>query len=378
MKKWKPNYFLLLIVLFLTTSVTVAQTKYKDIYDDYIHSEAIGGEQSILDKVDAHTSRFFILISYYIDANNIMYKKTGEIKYLKLNNTVITHFKQQQKKKGTFKARFYSNERAYALNGKESILMEGYLYRYLANYYHIILELKDKIIRENNLDTDFSFVENRFIEWYHRSVRSREDDSFLQGIRIHMGANWATTALFLNQIANNQQYKEVYKDFLQRYNTQLKKLFKATEVNGMKTCVWNSTYAEAFTSKLKERYGRIGKEVQIQDVAHANLVVEYILSAYQLGYGGWTKHEITLLANTLKCVIYKDEKNVFSDYIDGTFGEAKYVSGSGVKQSGGWMKLMEFDDSLKTIYKKYLEQNKASLKKKHYYNQIIANLVSGQ
>src|SRR5690625_815884 len=120
-----------ILVAFTIINCANAQTDYKKLYDNYIKSDGIGAEKSILSKIDKHTSRFFILISYYIDANNIMYDKTGDIKYLKLNDVALRKFKS---KNGPFLGEFYKHEQNYELHGKESSLLEGYLYRYIANY----------------------------------------------------------------------------------------------------------------------------------------------------------------------------------------------------------------------------------------------------
>lgn len=363
----------LIFVAFTTINCANAQTDYQKIYDDYINSDAIGGEKSILSQIDKHTSRFFILISYYIDSNNIMYDKTGAIKYLKLNDVALRKFKS---KNGPFLGEFYKHEQNYELHGKESSLLEGYLYRYLANYYYLLFKLDKEQLKAYELDTDFTFLEERFLEWYNRSKKARGDDSLLHGIRIHMGAQWATAALYLSELTKNEQNKKIYQSFLKRYNQQLQINIKEEEKNKKQIYVWNSTYNNAFTDKLKERYTNKGKETIIQDISHGNHVVEYILSAYNLGYGDWNENSIQRLSNTLKFIIYKPQNKTFTNYVNGNEPPNDNKNISEIKLSDGWMKLIKYDRSLFGLYQENFLIYQNQLKAKHYFNQILANLVT--
>lgn len=370
------NFFkaCLALLTFLIISCANAQTGYIKTYDEYIKSNAIGGEKSILSKIDKHTSRFFILISYYIDSNNIMFEKTGDAKYLKLNDAALKKFKS---KNGPFLGKFYKHEQNYELNGKESVLLDGYLYRYFANYYYLLSKLGEEKLKANDLNFDFSFVEDRFLEWYNRSIKSRGDDSFLHGIRIHMGAQWATTALYLSELTSNNQNKKIYQKFLNRYDQQLHDNMREEERDKRQIYVWNSTYGNAFTDKLKERYSSMGKESKIQDTPHGNHVVEYILSAYKLGYGSWSEKSIQRLSNTFKFIIYNSKNKSFRGYISGL----EYSKDIGkditkIKLSDGWMKLIKYDNSLLDLYQEVFAPYQGELQSRHYYNQIIANLVS--
>lgn len=362
------------IVITMVINNLNGQTNIVSLYDRYIQSNEIGGTNSILTKVDSHTSRYFILVSYYIDSNNIMYEKTNNPKYLKLNESVLKVFKS---KKGAFLGKFYKNEQNYVLDGKESILLEGYLFRYFAKYYYHLSLMSEEDLIKYNLDFNYDFLENRFIDWFNRSIKSKGDDSFLQGIRLHMGAQWATTALYLLELTNDKYKKKIYTQFLDRFNKELHNNIRIINRNKHQLFVWNSTYNNAFTAKLKERYAEVGKESLIQDTPHGNHVVDYILSASKLGYGKWNENSINILVNTLKYSIFQPSNTRFAKLVHNV-GEKQIndnLDFTEIKVSDGWMKLLEFDNELRSVFLELVNQNQSKLKFKHYYNQILANLV---
>lgn len=330
----------------------------------------IGSEDNIMKLIHKQSSRYFIIIGYFINANNIMYENTCNIEYLKRNDRVLKEFKS---KKGGFLAKFYEHEQNFELNGKESNLLDGYLYRYLAQYYYLLNHINSDKLIQHDIDNDFAYVEDRFLYWLSASIKAKGDSSFLYGIRVHMGSNWAITGLYLNEISTN--YKHVYNDFLTDFDTQLRNNMNVVTLNGYKVFQWHSTYDNAFSNQLKERRKMKLDMPRIQDVSHANHVVQYILTAYELNYNIWSENDIKYLVNTLKHVIYLKYDDAFADFIDGSITSIEEYQNTGIKQSDGWMKLIKYDDQLIKIYESLYTNKNEWLQKTNYYNQFIANLT---
>src|SRR5699024_6455444 len=104
---------------------------------------------------------------------------------------------------------------------------------------------------------------------------------------------------------------------------------------------------------------------------------DYILSASKLGYGKWNENSINILVNTLKYSIFQPSNTRFAKLVHNV-GEKQIndnLDFTEIKVSDGWMKLLEFDNELRSVFLELVNQNQSKLKFKHYYNQILANLV---
>ncbi len=366
------RYKLFLLLLLASFNSVWGQSTYRKTYDAYVSGNEIGSEKSISKLVDEQTSRYFIIISFFINSNNVMYEKTKDVKYLQSNEKVLKNFRT---KNGTFKAKFNKNEQNYELNDKESSLLEGYLYRYMAQYYYILSGLDSKTLSRNGLNKDFGYVEDRFMYWYKASYNSTKDDSFLHGIRVHMGAQWATCALYLRKLTAKSENRDIYAKFLKRYDENLRANLHKKTVNKKPVYYWNATWDSDFTNSLKKRRKKHNENSEIQDTAHGSHVVEYIITAYELSYGQWSKKDIEYLANTLYELIYDKKNEVFSDLINGKNSSLKDIRDTGKKQTDGWMKLIKYDTRLKPVYEAYLKKNKKFLERTNYYNQYLSNLL---
>lgn len=293
-------------------------------------------EKRISAKSKRNNAHHFLEIGYFINANNIMGNKENSYEIIQ---NIINSVPQNQYK--WIVTSISRNDRNYGQKGKEFMLFEGYMFRYIAEFQY---RFPDMALKDPN------FVRNVFSKWYKESQGRHGDASSLYGLRLHIGSHWATVASYLSKMDPENQ--QMYKTFIDTYDAQLKKSLKIIEVNGKECYVWNSTYADSFVNNLKNRK----KEIHVQDVSHGNHVVQYVIDSYELGSDTWTKRDLELFANTLKEIIWKDKSRP-SDYVDGTFSDGG--SKTGWKQSDGWMKLMLVlgDSELFDIYDAYYRAN---------------------
>jgi hypothetical protein len=230
-----------------------------------------------------------------------------------------------------------------ATKNLEEVEYEGYLFSYVAQFLYLLKE--NGWIRKSQKNRHWwkktlAFVEkNEWKKWYSRSKRiyHKPYREFLR-VRTHMGARWATFAIYINAITNNPNIKKHTKTLIKQYNRLLKRNLK-TKGNRY---VWHSTYDNVSGTDA----GRSSKN-NVQDLSHGNHVVTYIVAAYELGNPDWNLNEIHKLCNTLKYV-YNHRSNSFADNVDGSSG-----NGRGNFVEDGWVKLARYSDKVKAIFKRF-------------------------
>lgn len=333
----------------------------------------------ILPKSKSGNSYDFLLISYVISGNNRMYEATKDLSYLKKNNTLIHNI--QKSAKGTksvgniWIAKIKPNESNFAMNNKEFRLFESYLFRYIAEYYYLLSQIDKPLLSKNGLNPSPTFAENNFLKWYRQSTKSYGDDSMLQEIRTHMGALWATTALYLFKVSGNETNKKIYRNVFTRFNQALKKNMNLVDVGGGEKCyIWNSTWNEPFTKSLLKRSASYNN-FEPQDVTHGNHVVQFIVVSNRLGLNNWIKTDLKYLANTVKYKIWNKSSQSFCDNVDGSTSTDKALVNTGWKQSDGWMELISIDPSLYNIYYGYYKKNSNFIDKTILSLQFYANFL---
>lgn len=305
----------------------------------------------------------FMELGYFINGNSLVAK--FELNDIIINNIIEAGADHSQSLKD-YKW-IVSKVSKSSLNaskiGKEFILYEGYLFRYVAQYQYL---------NPKNTISDKDVAKNTFFKWYNRSIYENGDASLLHGIRLHMGSHWATTAAYLTKL--DPENKNVYQQFIDRYNQQLRMALKVVQVDGNECYVWNSTYPEQFTRILKKRE----KETVIQDVSHGNHIVQYVIDSYSLGIGKWSRNDLERFANTLKYIIWNEQQP--SDNVDGTMAAEKSLVKTGWKQSDGWMKLMTVlnDKELYSIYDTYYYNNALKVNKFYPNLQFFALMSTYQ
>jgi|GEM_PF-2003098 hypothetical protein len=371
----------LILCLALTLNCTVQddflKTDFVAEYDSIVNSKDRTTNNSLLqirEFAKSGNPNWFLRIGYFINANNIMFRATNDSKYLKYNSEIILEIDKQGTKleKGRkWVAKVAASDQNRSMNNQEFMLYEGYLMRYVAEFAYIIKSfgLEKQFPQYSNF---VAFAEDNFNKWRDRSIGGFKDESLLFGIRTHMGAQWATTATYLSLLVQNPVRKVLYATIYQKYNVRLRRNFKTERVDGAKYYVWNSSWNRVFSNQQRQRQAKIGKENEIQDVAHGNHVVQYIIDSYELGIPFWSNQDLQLLANTVKLKTWNKTDNSFWDTVDGRTSNDSTLVNTGWRQSDGWMKLMLYDHDLFSIYKDfYIKSDEA---KKSYLNtQFIAN-----
>ncbi len=350
------RFFLLLLWSLLTISTVNAQPEntYIKTADAEIASPYTNGQanQELYAKED-NNSKMFILISYNIDGRNLLYKATGNFKYLEQNHRIISNIFESGSHSGTF----IWKEKG---TNKEVLLWEGYLFRYIAEYAYIVSRLAQPERRK--LEIPIEYIEKEFMKWYNRSMAKYGDDSELHHFRTHIGSHFAVVAMCLYKLSNNAANRMIYKNFYEKYDNALRQNIKTVKAGGHDCFEWNMTWDTPYTFDQSTTFRKIydahkKPQVIIQDVSHGNQVVAYIMTSYQLGLNNWTRADMQILANTLKYRIWNERTKKFSDNIDGSASTDAAIKNSGKNQADGWMKLIQYDPSLISLYDKAYESN---------------------
>lgn len=336
------------MIMLLCIKASAQQVSYLSQLNKTLKSEYSTdySEKRISSKSKRANSIFFLEIGYFINSNNIVGNK--DISYDIIENIIQSSPKNGNQYKWTVKD-VSSTSQNYSQKGKEFMLYEGYMFRYIAEFQY---KYPDKKL------SDPDFVKDTFFKWYNQSKKQFGDASTLYGQRLHIGSHWATVAAYLSKI--DSKNKKQYSSFVDAYDKQLKKALKIVNVNGKECYTWNATYSESFTNLLKKKK----KETLVQDVSHGNHVVQYVIDSYNLGSDMWTKKDLERFANTLKYLIWKNE-SAPSDLVDGTSSKDKHAKGTGWKQSDGWMKLMVAlnDKKLYEIYDAFYKKESSKVNK---------------
>lgn len=345
-----------LIGFFLINSILFAQSPFaRDFNDSFNHNKNYSFTK-IKERSINNNAYDFMALGYFINANNNMYLKTKEKKYLDYNLEVLKPilvdkgFSNYKNNNWKMDAPL-SNQNAI-VNGQEHLISEGYFFRYVGEFLDIIKTNKLYKKQQKNILNGLKFS---FQKWKERSFDKHNDYSLFFHLRLHTGANWATVALYLKKYDSKK--KSEYTTFINQFDEQLKKALKLKSKDGLMYYEWNSTYPEKFCNSLKNR-----KEYKpvIQDVSHGNHVVLYLIKANELNNPNWKNFNYTYLANTLKVNILKPD--VITDNVDGTANTQSVLKNSGWKISDGWYKLIYYDNDLISYFKKCLPLYESKIK----------------
>lgn len=337
---------ILIILLVLSNYGALSQTRsYLTKFNSVLGAEySIGYSKKRIDsKSKRNNAHHFLEIGYFINANNLLGNK--DISYKIIQNII----RSSTKKNGEYTwivTDISPNDRNFSQKGKEFMLFEGYMFRYIAEFQYLY--------PEKVLDNP-TFVKDIFFKWYERSKRSHKDVSSLFGLRLHIGSHWATVASYLTKL--DPENASLYNAVLSEFDSQLRKSLELLKINGEECYIWNSTYPDKFVNNLRKR----NIKPQVQDVSHGNHIIQYVLDSYSLGLGTWGKKDLERFRNTLKYIIWRNKEKP-SDFVDGTFSNGSHT---GWKQSDGWMKLMVFfnDKELYNIYNNYYSRNSEKISK---------------
>jgi len=306
-----------------------------------------------------------------------MFLTTGEKKYLNYNLQVVRNLKAssvETVEHGQEIMKWFwpvnrKNGIQEKLAGKEVMLYEGYLLRYVAKFMSI-LDKNKHIMSKKERDVVFNFVKINFDKLYNRSIVKYNDYSLFFRTRTHIASHWATIALFLNDNSRIKKDKKYIK-IIKLFDEQLRVNLKIKKIKLNEYFQWNSNWENSFTSLQKTK-----ETPRIQDVSHGNQVVDYILESHKVGSEEWTIEDVNRLINTVKLKIFDEENITFYDKIDGSnFDSENRLKNTGWKQSAGWMKLSLYDNELLNIYRKWYMHNSKFLDKTYFNLQIYANFL---
>jgi len=366
MNKFNHISLILLIVL----SAFVAQCQPKIDYNTLFRSSITSPQSDyyygkMYRNAESGNAMRFLEMGYFVNAINEYYYRTNDKQYFVHNAELIEKLKSSSEKLDVGNKWIVNFSRKsdtnYEMLNKEFILYEGYLFRYLAQYIYITDQ-----IGQLNFE-NLKFVKENFDKWANRNEAKYGDMGEMYGLRLHMGSHWATVALYLYMISKESKYKDFYDSF----NSELKRALKVNTVKGNACYIWDSTYPIRFNALLKQKNRKYS--VVKQDVSHGNHIVQFILDSYRCKQGGWTREDIDRLCNTLKFIIWVNPK-VPTDNVDGSVNNAKLLHKTGWKQTDGWMKLIQYDGSLKTIYDNYYRHNKSQINKFNPFPQFYVNM----
>ncbi|WP_306622038.1 hypothetical protein [Chryseobacterium ginsenosidimutans] len=290
----------------------------------------------------------FMALGYFINANNNMYLKTKDKKYIDNNISIIKPILIDTNSNSAYQKNVWvmnvgKNNQNATVNGQEHLISEGYFFRYIGEFLDILAK--------NNLYTNYqplikSGLKYSFNKWKARSFSKYDDYSMLFHQRLHTGANWAIVALYLMKY--DASSKDTYSTFVNQFDQELKKaLVVNRSASGVSYYTWNSTYPDKFCKALQaiKNYKPV-----VQDVSHGNHVVLYLIKARELNNANWKDFDFSYLANTLKLKILKTDS--IADNVDGTTDPT--VKNTGWRISDGWMKLIYYDKSLYPLFEKSL------------------------
>ncbi|MEC4028770.1 hypothetical protein [Myroides odoratimimus] len=361
------NSILFIGVVF--NSVFVLGQDWKGKYDERLESN-LGFSYEKLLKVSQRKDAYnFIAIGYFINANTLMYKKSKDVKYLNYNKNILLKIIENIDSEKKFLIEWKWGQLNKSLDKVEyidNIVLEGYFYRYLGEYIEV---LKREDLFTDEIEFFLDLLGEGFKRWTVRSIERYGDlYSLLFHIRIHIASNWGVVALYLYSFTNDK----LYYDYIDILNKQLKKNLELKLMGDELCYVWQSNYKEKFTKLLQTK--NIGNPV-VQDVGHANHVVTYMISSYELGFNFWNEKDLIYLSNTLYNLIWDKNFIKFSDNVDGSHSTDKEFQNQGWKQADGWIKLIKYNSSLKAIYQEYYKYNSAEINTSSMALQYYVNLL---
>jgi len=371
---------IILFIVHLCAVILVSgQTQNSFFFKNYfdVSSKKVGNQnfnKKIFNLAERANPVNFQYLSYQIDARNNMYLGTGEIGYMLDNYEIIKKLFQDNNNEGLNWKVKSSHSKYDPYDGQEMILYEGYLLRYVSDYLRLVRN-NEEILNKKAYSSLLAKLESRFLYWYSASKKGRGDDSFFHGIRVHMGANWASTALLLYELSTNVENKKVYKIVYNKFDQALRNNLNIKRINGYPCYVWNSTWDKPFTDKLNEWQKNKREKPLVQDVTHGNHIVQYAIYATELQVNGWSRNNLQYFANTLKFIIWNGKTKSFSDLVNGSKSISRDLRNTGWKQSDGWMKLISIDQSLKDIYKEFYNSNASYIDSSYLNSQYYSNFV---
>jgi hypothetical protein len=312
----------------------------------------------------------FIALGYSVDALNTMYEATKDLKYLKANKDIIENIINSSTvssiKSGNTRYRSWTirseNSKFDNIKGQDWMLDEGYVFRYVAAYLYLLK--KDNILiahpeYKNSYNLTLNYLEQDVWDKWQKKYQDNWINVFC-GSRTHIGSKWASLAMYLHKLTNDNTKRKSYSDLYQTFDRYFKKGLKTVPgANRDSFYVWNATW-DYMPQKVAE-YAKKKTSPQVQDVSHGNQVIQYLLLAYEFNDNNWNMRDIKKLGNTVKYGMWDTQKKNFFDAVDGSKPKESSLIGTGKNQSDGWVKLAKYNKDLVQLYNTFYSANTRSV-----------------
>lgn len=241
----------------------------------------------------------------------------------------------------------YKTNRTGGEHLTEISLFESYFLRYMAKLLHetsIIASHRRTEKMRTQYGTLMSFVSyNGWEKWYTRGEKEDSCYYYLFRNRTHMTSHWALVALYMSKLDFDVEKKVQYDTFLTMYNDQLRKNLITTKDGAYR---WNMTWDYAWPISLN--CNPPSDFSIIQDAAHGDHVVTYVIEAYEMGCY-WNEKDIKSFARTLRLELFNREDNFFYADLDGNIEESLKC---GIEYADGFIKLGRYDKRVLKCFEK--------------------------
>lgn len=339
--------------LFISIATYAQDKKWISEFDNIYFEKAPNYPQYrtiFLKKSLSGSSYDFMHLSYCVDALAKMYKLTGDSRFFNDEKAIIDNvLKSAIETKDHYKGWIASQPLHPSTLGKEVFLFEGYLFRYILEFLNILKKDKwseDSVENEKWFSETVAFIENNvWRKWTARSVKSKGNpiEMFLYN-RTDQSSLWAMIALELDKVSSDILIKQQAKLLYLTFDNKMHMNIRVSTIDSS-AVVWNSTWDHRSDSTV------------IQDVAHGNQVVAYIIAAIELGNKNWNESDCIKICNTVKKILLKKQGYTFYDNMDRT--PLPEREGSGNFISDGWVKLGRCDRELQNDYIMFIQKNQS-------------------
>ena len=353
------------VIIFSLLSQVSGQKNWKQLFDKRYFGLCTSNKtfrENCLAQSSLGDAMKFMDISGVVDGLKCMYSSTKDEIYLNdeiklINNILSTAEVSKNIPYNTYLLKddylsWTSKTPGYTYNS-ESPVYEGYIFRDITQFLYILKKSgwTDVSAQNNSWYTNaLSFIEKNIWEkWTSRSNRiNGQPYTILLSRRTHVASHWAYIALMLNQITQNPVIKSQSQELCNMYDLLLKRNLKPNP-NYPQAYIWNSSW-----DNVEGTQASIPNDVALQDVAHGNQVIAYVVAAEELGNPTWKPEDISYFTNTILQVVYNAKTLRFSEMVDGS---SPSNSESGNFQTYGWVKLGRLNKKAKDFYLKYAIEN---------------------
>ncbi|WP_334124752.1 hypothetical protein [Empedobacter brevis] len=143
LKTFNTKVFLFLILfLGVQTTMSFSQNKNIRIYNQNLSHNKNYNFSKIKAYSKSNNAYNFMALGYFINANNNMYIKTGDKKYLDENletiKPILIDNNQNNYSKNNWRMKVGQTNQNSIVNGQEHLISEGYFFRYVGEFLDII------------------------------------------------------------------------------------------------------------------------------------------------------------------------------------------------------------------------------------------------